>query len=295
MKSNKFITNSVVAITSTGVLLSSCDGYFINYEVVDETKLPQIGEHAIEIPLSTKDQEYLRFLYKLGNEIFNNPQVANKFAENPAAYLSKYGYEGDVDLDENMMRMILALGDEQINEAIRNNDIAEVVILMEQKGLLNNTYTNLSLTEEQIEQINEQIGLDKESRTNFADDRYEAVFIALAALYAVALFISQAVALYNAAIGINIAAGVNLIASSNVKVSSAKQINQMSNVIEKNYVLKILDFKGITNGTYIAADKYINDEVKQISKLLKDKHPKSVEGMSETELENYLKAILIKY
>ena len=94
---------------------------------------------------------------------------------------------------------------------------------------------------------------------------------------------------------LNIAAGVNLIASSNVKVSSAKQINQMSNVIEKNYVLKILDFKGITNGTYIAADKYINDEVKQISKLLKDKHPKSVEGMSETELENYLKAILIKY
>ena len=295
MKTNKFITNSVVAITSTSVLLSSCDGYFINYDFVDETKLPSMWEHAIEIPLSEKDQKYLEFLDKLGNEILKEPQVAKEFSENPAAYLSKYGYEGDIDLDENMMRMVLALGDEQINEAIRNNDIAKVVALMEQKGLLNNTYTNLSLTEEQIEEINRLIGLNKETRTNIVDDKYEAVLIAVTAIYAVALFISQAVAVYNAAVGVNVVAGANLITSSNVKVSSAIQTNQMSNVIEKNYVLKILDLKGIINGTYIAADKYVNNEVRKILDLIRDKHPQVLEKMSEVELENYLKAILIKY
>ena len=301
MKTNKFVTNTVVAITSTSVVLSSCSGYFNDCDFIEETQLQDIGENAIEISLSNEDSDYLDMLNKLGNDILREPEIAKDFSKNPSKFLSKYGYEGDVDLDENMMRMVLALGDEQINAAIKNNDVGLAVKLMEEKGLLYNTFTNLSLTDEQINRINELMKIDGENtRAGQYLSRTQAVLLVVTVVYAVAAIVSQAAVAYNVALAVNALAGVNAVAgfnavySTNVKVSSLTRLNQMSNVVENNYVLKILDLKGITDGTYIAANEYINNQVQEFMQFIKDEYPQILDKVPENELSNYLRAIFIQ-
>lgn len=295
MKNNKHFTNTVIALTTSSVVLSSCDGYFIDNDLVDSNSLSDIGESAISINFSKADAEYLDLLNKLGNDILQHPSIANEFAINPENYMKKHGYYGSIDLDENMMRLVLALGNDQINEAIKKHDIMEAVRLMEEKGLLTNTYTRLSLTKKQVEEINKIMGIKNTTTKVGVDDIDQQMFVVgIAIVYVIAAVISQAAVAYNVAAAINAAVWLNVAVKSNVKTSREIDIAYTSNLIENNYVLKVFDLRGMANDTYIAADQYVNNQVDKSLIFIKEKHPEVLQNIPEETLKNYLKLLLLK-
>ncbi len=163
----KCITRITAGLIGTGVMASSCTGFYMaDYQIANE-ELSDDGVAAIDIPLSRKNVQYLIFLDKLGKDVIKDANIAKEFSENPQAYFQKYGYTESVDFDENMLNLILALGDEDINKAISLGDIKQVLALMREKGLLNlNSYNQIELTEKQRQELISTLKWIKYSKIN---------------------------------------------------------------------------------------------------------------------------------
>jgi hypothetical protein len=98
---------------------------------------------AEEARLSLKEripagmQGKLLALSSLARNILNDPRVAQLFSADPAGYLAERGL-GDVTLDlgSHEVKVVLALGDEDVREAAAKGDKAGYLKLMEDRGLL---------------------------------------------------------------------------------------------------------------------------------------------------------------
>lgn len=290
----KFITNTTFAICGTSLLLSSCDGYFVDDDMINISQQSEIGEAAININFSKNEQEYIAFLNKLSYEIIQDPQVAQKFAKDPQKFIERYGYNEKIDLDENMLRYVLTLGDPDLNAAIKQNDIDKIIHIMKDKNLLTNGYNKVKLSPEEISKIKRFYGVKQSNDSNKVSDidntqSLVAVFVAL--VYIFVGVVEDIVAGYNVGVGLNVYAYAAL--KTKVKVWS-----ESPNVFEKsvkaaaiaqNLSLKAISLKNPSYNIYILADKYMEDFSKELVNGLEKEIPESLQGLSKDELQNIIK------
>lgn len=278
MKNNKYITKVVAGLVGTSIIGSSCTGYILDdYQNVIEANLSDSGDAAIKIELTNEEIDYLSFLNKLGNDILKEPLIAKEFAENPQAYLIKYGYDKNIDIDESLLKLILALGDEDINCSINEGDVKKTILLLKQKGLLDSSlYTNINLST-----------LNLSARA--AEDMMQPA-VAFVPIYMVAIAISYAAILYTAAAGVSVYAALGAW----TEVAGPRNVED-STFLDNNPVLKIWQLKGDFEKTHIATDLYIEEEANKLIEVIETYNENAFKGdLTKENFKNFFKLNLLK-
>jgi hypothetical protein len=277
---NKHLTRLVAAVTTTGVLAPSCTP-FVNDSNMISKELPSKGVSAIDLRLTKSEMDYLRFLEKLGNNIIQHPVIAREFAKNPQLFLESYGYHEKIDMEENLLKLILTLGDEDINNAFNSGDIKMTLKIMEEKGLLNelsNSYSAIDLTKEQATDLLALMGIDIEDVECYSGCLFPALCVVLL-LAAVAIYIAGAT-IAALAVGIYFELGW---------ISSMKS----NSFIDNNPSLKIWALKGNSKDTYIATDMYLDQQIDGLLNLLDSSKIQNVKKYDRQQMRDFLKLNLL--
>jgi hypothetical protein len=283
---NKHVTRFVAATAATSMLLPACEPYLNNSTFMSEN-LPSRGAHAIELDLTKAELDYLRFIQKLSDDIVQHPMIAQAFAQNPQLFLEKYGYNESIDLDEGMLKLTLALGDQDINRAVNAGDIGLVLKLMEERGILNdlaNTYSNLNIPEERAKEILISMGLD-ENDVKYLACTPPVFYCAVGLLLA---YVIVAAAKSYVAVATVAAAAVAVVTEIALEIGLLLQ-NNGSKFLDSNLPLRIWALKGKQNDTYIAIDMYLEDQVDKVINLTKS-YSKSFD---ENKMRDFLKLNLL--
>jgi len=81
-------------------------------------------------------QGQMMALCALARDVISNSQSGRRFTADPKNYLAEMGITGvTLDMDSREVKTVIALGDEEVREAVRNGDIKRYVLLMEAKGV----------------------------------------------------------------------------------------------------------------------------------------------------------------
>ena len=165
------------------------------------------------------------------------------------------------------MRITTALADDDIAEAIANNDIKQYLRLMHKKGLLDNTandYANL-LTVDEKKQLLQSLGV-----TNINEQQLQTMAVAAVVFifYIAVIAVSYAGAAYTAVAAVNLGVGLSVVyaaaAAYTTKVSGATHLQ-----ISKNfdvYMLSTCENKEITFDN-VDLTKVVDDAVEVYKEL----------------------------
>lgn len=122
------------------ILLPSCSEYFWGDDIVsinEGTSTNPEGSVAIALNLDKEEKQLLDFITKLSQDIVDNPIVAKLFAKSPHTFAKVYGVDKlQINFDDAIWKLILALGDEDIHSAIKSDDISLFLSLCDKKGLI---------------------------------------------------------------------------------------------------------------------------------------------------------------
>lgn len=144
-KKNKS-TPIISGVLATSIIGASCSGYF--NDNIYEQQIPEsdLGHAAIPISLKLKasDAKYINALQQLSMDIFENPEIAQKVYSNPETVLESYGYSGAIKLDDSLIKIVLALGNPEINAAIKEKDMSKFIKLCRKYGFIS-SYSNSEL------------------------------------------------------------------------------------------------------------------------------------------------------
>lgn len=289
MKSNKNVTRLVAWTLSGSILTSSCTNISPDFEdgMIKTTKLADIGIATIAIPISPERAEYFDFLNKLANDIIENPQKAKEFVSNPNSYIRTRGFSYEVTLDEELENITKALADDEINTAIKNNDIKKYLLLLHKKGFLNTTSNeyNSLLTLDEKKQILNSIGVDT---SDLSDDIIVSAFaVAVAVVYVAGAVVSIAAVVYTAAAAFNLAVAATVYAFVSAKASgNSIFINNDNNL--NIWVLKNGDYK------YELSNETLNTAVSDVISAYKEIYKEEFQKMSEDKLRQTLNLNIIK-
>lgn len=297
MKKDIF-TKSLIGVSTASIISASCSNETAWMEDIVDSSEPEVlfpdeGTPVINIKLSIEETNYLNFLNGLATDIIKEPAVAREFARDPSTFVKQYGYKDKVNLDEGMLRLILTLGDEDINNAISQKDVTKAIELMKSKGLLDdicNSKMKIQFSQEEISKIYKQMG------ANFEKESFDEK-ISISTAVAVTVLYVLAAAIESVAVGYSVAGAFNLAAYFTVVVYSKTSLwprleNYMDGTIHRNLPLKIWSLKGQKAKTYMAADKYVTDQAKKMMKLIKDYDPEILQKIDERYLEQILKVSL---
>lgn len=290
MKTIDILTKSVLGLSVAGIIAASCstNGLWTAFDdhSDDQTALSDEGIPAISINLTTTDVEYLNFLNKLGQDIINEPAVARQFANDPNVFIQQYGYEGEISLDEGMLKLILTLGDEEINAAVNQNDVNAALTLMQEKGYLNDinhSNVNLSLKSNEVKDIYNELGIEVSDR--FIDEAQYG-FAAVWPVYVIAAVVSQLGVGYNVIVGVNSALAVVVYVVVEAWGITWNNVNHIANA---NLSLKIWSLRGQDEISFVATNQYITDQSKKITDLVKEYKPELLKFINEKNLEQLVK------
>ncbi len=292
MNKKDLFSKGLIGLTASSVIVASCTSEAVWMDSDESnnsaSQFPDDGAQAVNIQITKEDADYLKFLNDLGKDIIKEPVVAREFAKDPNAFIKQYGYNGKINLDEGMLKLILALGDEDINTAVNQNDISTTIALMESKGLLediSNSYMKINLSDDDIKQIYQKMGINP---NNVTIGKEQGLAVFAVPIWIVAAVIEDAAVVYNAAAAINAAVAVNVYAW--IELWGEKPNDgQIDNTIMRNLPLRIWSLKGQEANTYVAADKYVTNQAQKFTKFLKEKDPMTFDKIGEKQLEQMIK------
>ena len=149
------------ALAST-LLLESCvkdyDLLYVDKSVPDinkniQTLLKNGNSHILlNIQVSEEDRKYFDFINKLSLDILQDRNNASRFLANPNLYIESSGFSGlIVSLDDDLIKLITAIADIDLYNAIQQNNIEEFIRLCKEKNLI----TNFQIAD--VERINKLI------------------------------------------------------------------------------------------------------------------------------------------
>lgn len=277
---NKHLVKTVASLTSIGLLAPSCnftpDTEYLTPDLMDK------GLAAIDLEFTKEDVDYLQFIDKLGADIIKYPIIAKQFAKNPQLFCEKYGYNYPVDLDENFLRLILALGDDDINSAVKAGDIQTTLFLMKEKNLLNsNYYSKYQIDEEQRKELLAMMGFNDE----FINEAYGCgVAVCLVIVLAVGyMYVAAVAAGYAAIVG---SLYIGLRTNTETYIYNPNR----SIILDNNPSLKIWGLKGNPQNTFVAVDILIEDETDKVVELLEKIHGKEqLKNLDLSKFKNFIK------
>lgn len=292
---NKNVTKVVAGTLAASLLASSCQSFIPEDSFTDQTSFSEKGEAAILINYSPEELEYLIFLEKLSNDIIEHPVIAKEFVKNPNLFLKRYGYDKEIDLDEGMLKLILALGDNDINEALRNNDIKAVLLLMKEKNLLDsNSYMNITVSDEERNKVLALFNVDEKDFEQYGACSLAVVCIA----YLWVGVVSQAAAVFSVAAAVNAALAFTVAkyvaAVTEVEIAGFTPDQNTKLFLDKNPIFKIWGLKGEYANSYIAADVYLEELVDDIAEGLEASVPEAFEKISKDTFKQFMKLNMLK-
>ncbi|GHV35890.1 hypothetical protein FACS1894178_6400 [Bacteroidia bacterium] len=156
MKNNKYLEKIVAGVLIPSVLLPSCTPYFVDGDPVSINNVLQERNYSAAVPIDIKDRTVVDFLIRIVSNIIQNPALAQQFAEDPNGIAQSYGLENfEINFDDGLWKLVVALGDADIHRAIITQDIALFFELCETKGIMEELresdflkYSNLSITDD---------------------------------------------------------------------------------------------------------------------------------------------------
>lgn len=268
-KPNKHITRLVVWTVSGSLLTSSCVNMVpepLSVNKVDQ--LADMGLPAINVSLTTEQADYFSYISDLAHKIISDREFAKEFNKAPSKYLKSRSIDIDTEItDDALMRITAALADDDIAEAIANNDIKQYLRLMHKRGLLDNTandYANL-LTVDEKKQLLQSLGV-----TNINEQQLQTMAVAAVVFifYIAVIAVSYAGAAYTAVAAVNLGVGLSVVyaaaAATKTKVSGATHLQ-----ISKNfdvYMLSTCENKEITFDN-VDLTKVVDDAVEVYKEL----------------------------
>lgn len=268
-KPNKHITRLVVWTVSGSLLTSSCVNMVPEPLSVNKVEqLADMGLPAINVSLTTEQADYFSYISDLTHKIISDREFAKEFNKVPSKYLKSRSIDIDIEItDDALMRITTALADDDIVEAIANNDIKQYLRLMHKKGLLDNTandYANL-LTVDEKKQLLQSLGV-----TNINEQQLQTMAVAAVVFifYIAVIAVSYAGAAYTAVAAVNLGVGLSVVyaaaAATKTKVSGATHLQ-----ISKNfdvYMLSTCENKEITFDN-VDLTKVVDDAVEVYKEL----------------------------
>ncbi|MDR1056482.1 MAG: hypothetical protein LBL90_11845 [Prevotellaceae bacterium] len=144
MKNKKILKQILAGILVPSVLLTSCNSpyFFDETDVVSiNNQLAPCARSSIAVPinlnLNSEDLKFLKFLDKLSKDIMENPLIAKQLAEDPQAIAKAYGVQDmKINFDDELWKLIITLGDEDLHKAVKAQDISLFFSLCEDRGLI---------------------------------------------------------------------------------------------------------------------------------------------------------------
>ncbi|WP_300301368.1 hypothetical protein [uncultured Muribaculum sp.] len=210
------------------MMTNACTGYVHDEDVIigDNEVSSTNGISAISIHLSDEQTSSCEYMMELADKIVND----RNFARNPTHYLgsrstdTESGNEVAFEMDDSILRILRALSDEEIADAISNNDIKRYIHLMYQKGLLNQNLREYEsvLSSEDKKKLLESIGM-----SDLADNEIDEIVVGAITFlfYFVAAVVSCATVLFTtivtAQFGFGYVVATTMAAYTDVKVAGS--------------------------------------------------------------------------
>lgn len=216
---NENLKRTVVGTSITSLILSSCSVAPIADGVADsaahtnllKTKIKQTTNDNVnttpdytgmivpmEVQINDTDREYILAIQALATDVVENKALAQRLVSSPATVLAEYGYTGNLDIDDAMLELVKVFADDDINQAIRNEDLTSFLQLCKQKGLIDKTTYLLTdqPTLEKLHQIANNVGLDNVvGQANGPEGVFGMVFVVLTVYVVVVMATAIEVAL----------------------------------------------------------------------------------------------------
>lgn len=252
-----FLSASILASSCTSVTGEDGAYGYTPYEPQDAS----IGPNAVSLSLAynEEDANYINALVKLSNDIISNPEVAKKAIQDREHVLSRYGYNNSLKLDESLTKIVLALGDKEINDALKSGDYVRLYSLLDQKDLLTDTQKCLLNTpqyQKQLKSINEKFNLNLGTRATrtAANNDAQLQLAGVVPVAAVVVIVSVAIAFLGViAYGITEVSGPSVVQKNDFDISAfdAVCLKDKAAMIEVNKVEGHNIIQGLEDGGFI--------------------------------------------
>lgn len=285
MKKN--VQKVVAGTLASSFLFQSCvQGYMINDDIVSinekikdnadliDTRSGNNVAIPIDLKFSAQSQKYIDFLGTLTVNIINNPQIAQQFYASPQAYLRKNGITGvNINLDECMLKVILALGDKDINRAIMESDLDEFFNICCEKGLID------MVDKSSMAQIQKMLAENPDLTAQ--NLLWSAVAAFFAAVVGVAVFV-WAVAITHVG-GANVA----LLATVFKQLVSYNTVTKGGTTIQNpDTAIRVWTLKNGVNGVYVIRDKATTLQVEKLVSAVQAQYPGKITSTDAQFVKN---------
>ena len=282
---------------ATSILYTSCCPTVIDEKdmiYLSSENLIQLNDRIatpLSLNLKNGDYEYLKFLDKLSKEIISDPSIAADFSKNPQVYLNKYQYGGDINLDDGLLKLILALSDTDIANAIKEGNIKEFLRLCKEKNLIENIgFFNDEYYQEQIKELAKKDefkqylkSIDPEVTTPYSGPSGPPTLPPPPGLLVTVPVLVYVVAALVASAAVAIGMAVVILEAVKGPQNSNLSASNQDDLIINAWVLKGGKNFQVTFDEQI--DKYIDD----IIDFVKSEYPSYFESVSETQVRELLK------
>jgi hypothetical protein len=293
MKKKPNFQQVIAGTLATAILAQSCTKYPDLY--YDPSTVPNINQNniynsptypfsSISISLTLEEKEYLDFVSYLLDDILKNSQNAETFINDPNGYAIEAGYN-NLELDINnddLLKFIIALSDNEIRDAVKNNNITKFLQLCKQKNIIGNfNITNNSVIKKILEK-NPNI-------SHFFDDMPFANKAAFKdANTAVLIHVAVAIGAVVAAVVVVFVAAV--------VIAAAHEDEEYRNLGNDQIALQLWKFNGGDNNrTYALISEYTEMQITSIIETLRQNYPEQFSDINDDDLKQLIALNIQKF
>lgn len=279
LKAKKTVEIIVSGVLASSMLASSCTPYMQEevYERYDPTS--DIGEELLPVSLNLRpeDAQYIMALQRLSQDIIHHPSIAKEVVAHPETILMRYGYDGKINLDDSVTKIIMALGDDEINLAIQNRDINKFISLCREYGILSDKIQSDLLSDEFYQEQIAKIRQHAQTRGDINDMETMDIFLVAGALVV-------------AVVGVVVVTGFGLAWNTGVAWNNYAYVNQaeehQDNIQEDISAIDIIPMKMIDG--YHLISEYYEDIVNAGLDYIKEMYPDILKNYTEDEIRQLL-------
>lgn len=134
---NEHFSRILAWILSGSILTSSCTNTVVE-EVggpLEINKKRPYSNCAIRVSLSNADAEYIEKMARLADDLVKDPKIAQCLLSDKQTLLKARAMDqSNLQIDQELERVTLALADEDVSHAIKERDIKKYLLLMNDRG-----------------------------------------------------------------------------------------------------------------------------------------------------------------
>ena len=294
-------TNSIAAKTlATSVLFASCtpkaDLEQLTYEATDNNTTDDILSSkgvSISLSLDEKTRLSLHKLAPLVQEIIENPQTAKEFSIDPVNFCQQRGYTLSLNPNDAIFKIIAALGDYDINEALKNNDFERFIQACSNLNLLDNEQKvnlNTIFRSSEEQEIFNAIAYELNGET--IESRSVAMWVVVSVVVVVAIIMTYTVGMSSDSV---LRSQTQHVPSDNI-VHNYNNQQQSRLLRSSNPNFAVLDIWALKNKNikdYQLLDRYKNIFIELLVAYLHKEKPHVFEKFSDSQITEFLKRNII--